>query len=87
MSVLFGDDTSPEVEALLIEGYRRMSPAQRARRMIDLMRTVEILTMARIRAEHPNASDQEVKLRLGSRWLDAQTMRTVYRWDPDREGF
>ena len=87
MSLLFGDDTSPEAEAILIEGYRKMTPAQRAARMIGLMRTVELLAMAGVRANHPNADEHELKMRLGSRWLDAETMRTVYSWDPAREGY
>lgn len=87
MSFLFGEDTSPEAEAFLIEGYRRMTPAQRAHRMTDMTRTLEILMMAKIRADHPNASEHELKMRLGSRWLDAETMRTVYGWDPEREGY
>ena len=60
MSLLFGDDTSPEAEAILMEGYRRMSPTQKLRRVLDLNRTVQILALARIREQYPNADAREV---------------------------
>ena len=87
MSLLFGDDTSPEAEAILIEGYRRMSPARKAQGMIELIQSLETLAMAQIRADHPHATARELKLRLASRWLDAEIMRTVFGWDPAREGY
>jgi hypothetical protein len=87
MSLLFGEDTSLEAEAILIQGYRRMSPAQKLRRVEDLTRTVQLMALARIRAQYPSATEQEVKLRLASLWLDADTMRTVFGWDPSVQGY
>jgi Ser/Thr protein kinase RdoA (MazF antagonist) len=87
MSILFGEDTSPEAEAILIQGYRRMSPAQKLHRVEDLTRTVQLMALARIRTQHPNATEREVKLRLASLWLDAETMRTIFGWDPSVQGY
>ena len=87
MSLLFGEDTSLEAEAILIQGYRRMSPAQKLRRVEDLTHTVQLVALARIRAQYPNASKRELKLRLASLWLDAETMRTVFGWDPSVQGY
>ncbi len=87
MSLLFGDDTSPEAEAILIEGYRRMSPSQKLQRVLDLNRTVQILALARIREQYPEANAREVKLRLASLWIDAKIMRSVFGWDPELEGY
>ena len=42
-------DTHPTVEALIIEGYRRMSPAQKLARVAALTRTVQELALADIR--------------------------------------
>lgn len=87
MSLLFGDDTSPEMEAFLIEGYRRMSPSEKLKRVVEMNRTVQLLAVARIREQYPRATEHEVKMRLGALWLGAETMREVLGWDPDREGY
>jgi hypothetical protein len=48
-------DTPPEVEEILLEGYRRMSPAERLARALDLGRSVQQLALARILARYgPN---------------------------------
>ena len=80
-------DTSPEIEAILTEIYRRMPEGQKLRQVSELTRAVQELALADIRERHPNASEREWQLRLISRWLDAATMRLVYGWDPDQEGY
>lgn len=37
-------DTPPDVEAILIEGYRRMTPQQKIRRVGELQQIAESLT-------------------------------------------
>ena len=81
------DDTSPEAEEVLIEGYRRMSPASKLQKVGELTRAVQQMALARIRAEHPAADARELRLRLASLWIDADTMRAAFGWDPDREGY
>ena len=80
-------DTHPAVEQFIIEGYRKMSPAEKLTRVRELSRAVQELAMANIRRNHPNASERELMLRLASRRLDADTMRRAFGWDPDREGY
>jgi hypothetical protein len=80
-------DTSPEAEKVLIERYRRMPAWQKLRQVSELNRAVQQLALADIRRRHPHADEREQKLRLASRWLDAETMRKVYGWDPDEEGY
>jgi len=80
-------DTSPEAERVLIELYRRMPPSRKLRQVLDLNRTVELLALANSRRRHPDADERELRLRLGSRWLDGETMRTVFGWDPEVEGY
>lgn len=84
MSILFGDDTSPEVEALLIAGYQRMTPQEKFQRVLDLNRTVRTPALARARAEPPDASAHEPRMRLGSLRVDA--VRAAFGWDPDQGG-
>jgi hypothetical protein len=81
------EDTAPSVERVLVEGYRRMSAAQKLQRVLDMNRTVEILALARIRAERPSADEHEIKLRLASLRLDRDTMIRVFRWDPEEMGY
>lgn len=80
-------DTHPAVEALIIDGYRRMSVAQKLARVVELSRAVQRLGMVDVARAHPAASERERALRLASRRLDAETMRRAFGWDPDREGY
>ncbi len=81
------DDTSAEVRDRLVEGYRAMTPAQKFRRIVELNHAVQQMAIARIRAEHPDADEREVKMRLASLWLPADLMREAFDWDPEVEGY
>ena len=80
-------DTRPAAERVLIELYRRMPAWQKLRQVSELTRAVQELALCDIRRRHPQADEREQKLRLASRWLRAETMRKVYGWDPEREGY
>jgi hypothetical protein len=76
-------DTHPRIERLQIEGYRRMTPTQKLALVCRLTATTHQLALADIRRRHPNADDHEQKLRLASRWIDADTMRRAFGWHRD----
>jgi hypothetical protein len=76
-------DTHPAVEALLIEGYRHMSPADKLRRVEALNETVLQLAATRIRQEHPGLSDRGLRYRLASLWLDRALLERAFGTDPD----
>ncbi len=80
-------DTHPEAEKVMIEGYRRMPGWQKLQQVTALTQMVNDLALADIRHRHPNAEEEEVRMRLASRWLSPELMRRVYGWDPDREGY
>lgn len=81
------EDTPPDVRALMIEGYRRMSPAEKLQRVVDLNRAVESLARARIRERYgPDLSEREEDLRLASLYLNRETMIRAFDWDPEAEG-
>ena len=80
-------DTHPAVEAVLIEGYRKMSPSQKLERVRVLTQTVQQLALADIRRRHPDADAREQGLRLASRWIEPALMRKVFNWDPDLFGY
>lgn len=79
-------DSRPEVERIVVEGWRRMTPAEEVAQVRELTRTARRFAMAGIRARHPNASEREVRLRLASYWLDRETMVKWLDWDPDVAG-
>jgi hypothetical protein len=76
-------DTSPEMEAYVAEGYRRMSPAAKIARVVALNGALLSLAEADERRRHPNADQREIDLRVAARWLDAETMRRAFDWDPE----
>lgn len=80
-------DTSPEAEAFLIEGYRRMSPAEKLRRVASLNRALTKLAAARIRAQYGDVPEDEMRLRLGALRLGRETMVRVFGWDPEEKGW
>lgn len=80
-------DTSPEAERVLIEGYRRMSPAEKLARVFSLNRALEQLARARIRAQYGDVPEREMRLRLASLRLGRETMVKVFGWDPEEKGW
>jgi hypothetical protein len=81
-------DTPPDVEEILLERYRQMTPEQRLMRAVDMSRAVQQLALTRIRAEYgPDLSEREERLRLASLWLPRETMIKVFGWDPEIEGY
>lgn len=81
------DDTHPAIQALLIDGYRKMSAAEKIDRVRDLTLAVQKLALADIRRRHPEADAREQALRLASRWIDPALMVRAFGWDVRTAGF
>lgn len=81
-------DTDPEIEKMLIEGYRRMPPHLELERVVSLNRALDQLALARIQATYgPDISERELQLRLAALSLGRETMIKVFDWDLDVEGY
>ncbi len=81
-------DTHPEVEELMLDAYRRMTPAEKLKRVVALGRAAQAMAAARIRAEYgPDLPERELRLRLASLRLDRRTMVEVFDWDPEEKGY
>ncbi len=81
-------DTNPEIEAILIEGYRRMTPRRKLECVIAMNRALRDLAAARIRAQYgQDIPERELRLRLASLYHDRDTMVKVFGWDPEVEGY
>jgi hypothetical protein len=81
------NDTPIEIQEILISGYRRMTPLQKARRVNELTKTVQQLALARIRKQYGDISEQEQRLRLAALWLERETMIRLFGWDAQQEGY
>ena len=80
-------DTPPEIEAILIEGYRRMSPAEKLERVRQLTMAVQELALLDVLRRHPDATPREQALRVASRWIDRNLMIQAFGWDVLKEGY
>jgi len=81
------NDTSPDIEARIIAGYRAMSPARKFEIVCSLTRVVNELALMDIRRRHPDADERELMLRLASRTLDPLLLKQAFGWDVEVEGY
>jgi len=77
-SKLLSADTSPDIERLQIDRWRRMSAAEKAAVVSGLTQATFDLARAGIRHRHPDASPREQFLRLAILTLGLDLARKVY---------
>jgi hypothetical protein len=73
-------DTSPDADAVRLERYARMTPAEKAARVVALTRTACTLSLAGLRERHPDADEQELLLRLAVLRLGPELVSRAYGW-------
>jgi hypothetical protein len=73
-------DTAPEADAVRFEHYRRMAPADKALRVVELTQGACLLALAGLRARHPGADEPELLLRLAVLRLGAELVERAYGW-------
>lgn len=81
------NDTNPKIEAFLIEGYRKMSPSQKLKRVRALTRAVQEFALMDVRRRHPEADEREQALRVASRWIEPDLMMRAFGWDVREAGY
>lgn len=81
------DDTKPEAMAVLIEGYRRMSPEEKLLKVDELNKFLVALIEADVRKRYPDADEREIRLRVASRWLPPKLMQKAFGWNPKERGY
>jgi hypothetical protein len=59
----------------MIEGYRRMTPAEKLARCGDLSMAVRQLAAARVRSEQPEANERDVLIRVASLLYPADLLK------------
>jgi hypothetical protein len=82
---LVRDDTHPAILSRMIEGYRRMTPAEKLARCGDLSTAVRQLAAARIRAEHPEASERDIVIRVARLLYPVDLISRASSLEPPRE--
>jgi hypothetical protein len=76
-------DTSPKQAARYIELLRALEPHQRLAIAMSLNRSVRNLAIAGIRAQHPNADEDEVRVRLTVRLYGRAAAERLFKQVPD----
>lgn len=81
-------DTSPEMEIVLLDAYRRMDGREKLRRVASLRHSVEHLARTRIRAQYGDGmTEREMRLRLATLRLGRRLMILAFDWDPRDHGY
>jgi hypothetical protein len=71
-------DTTSEARDVQYDLYRRMSPARKIELIFDAYRTGQLLSMAGIRMQHPDANEKEVWHIWAKRHLGEDLYNKVY---------
>jgi hypothetical protein len=81
------NDTSPQTEKILVEGYRAMAPEKKLRQVSQMTLAVQEMALMRLRSRYGEMDEREQKLRLASLWLPRETMIRLFGWDPQEKGY
>lgn len=76
-------DTSPDAERVLTDLYRRMTPAEKLRRVAGLNEAAAAFARAGLRMRDPRADERKIFLGLASLRLGSQMVELVYGQTPD----
>ena len=71
-------DTHPKMEALQIELWRQASPTRKMNMLAQLNAAARLLAMTGLRAQYPQASEAELRLKLAGLLLGDELARKVY---------
>ncbi len=76
-------DTDPRVLEVMYDLQRRMPLQDKATLALQMSAMLIRLAEAGVRADYPEATEEEVLVRVAARHLDSETVRRVYGWCPD----
>lgn len=80
---MHASDTAPEIAALQLAIYARMSPERKLAVVEDANRTARLLTLSGLRKRHPEADEDEIRLRLFHLVLGEELATKAYGSLPD----
>lgn len=73
-------DTSARADEFQFDALRRMNVQRRAEILTALTLAVQELALAGLRQRYPDASDDELRLRMAAHRLGADTVRRAWGW-------
>ena len=76
-------DTSPEAERVLVELWRKATPARKFSIAIDTTRALQEFILAGLRERHPGEPQARLRLRFAAAWLGAELAQRAYGSLPD----
>jgi hypothetical protein len=79
-------DTDPRAMEVWLDLQRRMSAGEKFAVVLGSAQFVLQLYEMGVRRQYPEASDQEVLLRVAARHLPRDLMIRAYGWDPEHDG-
>ena len=82
----FAADTGPEARAVVLEAVRRMTPAERLGRALQMTSTLAALTHAGVARDLPEASESTRHEEFLRRWLGPELGEAVARFHRARSG-
>src|SRR5580700_10122367 len=77
----------PELERILLEALRKMTPSEKIKKVNDMVAAMHILAMSDVRSRHPEADERECLLRVASRRVPADLMLKAFGWDVKEKGY
>jgi hypothetical protein len=76
-------DTDPHTMEVWLELLRNKTPGERMDAALQLSEFALRMNEAGVRAQYPEASEREIRLRAAARHLPRELMLAAYGWDPD----
>ena len=80
-------DTSPKSQELNYQLISKLSPSERIEKMMKLIKSAKDFTKAGIKQRYPNASEEELRIRLLAIFFGRDYCITHHNWDPEVEGY
>ena len=77
MTALYAD-THPKMEALQIQLWRQASPTKKMNMLAQLNASARILAMTGLRAQYPQATEEELRRKLADLQLGEELARKVF---------
>jgi len=76
-------DTDPRAMEVFVELHRNTPAGEKLVQALEMSEMLLRLSLADVRRLHPEASEQEVFLRMAARHLERDLMIRAYGWHPD----
>jgi hypothetical protein len=84
---LLSVDTPIEIERIQVEILRQMTPGEKMDCIRDMTMSVAQMQVEAVRRQWPDATDEEIRLRVFSRWIPRELMIRAFNWDPADHGY